>query len=451
MYIMENYNKENLLVKVNSSYLYDYKDDIDKNGQIGFVDTSYSEIYKGNVNYIYAQEQNFGDGAISSKTVLNSAIMFDGGPLATPEVINKLDKKYGKTNNVINIPSGTNLHELLSCLFSSILFPKYTVNYYTASFDIESPNIVVKDENNNIITNNSLVEYNSTLLLDTIYAPENYIFNGGKRYVSNMIYGFGYYNESLNVYPTVKDKYSYEVSWTNKTAKEISYFVNVELKTGGFNIDNISKNDYISETNFNIKIGENKLSLYNTANTYSSNIIRASVDKIPDIKLLANDGNYHDIDDNDNIGLIPEKPSEYIYGYNNSETEIRSITTSFNVTGVYRCFSNTNDMSFCNDSEPNTKCELTTGTVFEIEYNQENTESNYAMFKYPADRLIISVKVFNDLKNDYEDYKGGWNVYKTDNYNGIEYNIWERSVLEGDKGYDSKMKFKFTLDKKLDI
>ena len=161
------YNDQQIFVKIPLSESNRYTNSINNNGQIAFIDDTNNFARSGRVSYIYAQEQSFGDGALSEKTVLTSNIMVDGGPLANDAVINKLMKKYGSNNyGVVTVTSGTNIQQLLSYLFTATKYPTHneTNKSRNPSFSIAAPSITVKN-GNTVVTANMLIEYKTILTL----------------------------------------------------------------------------------------------------------------------------------------------------------------------------------------------------------------------------------------------------------------------------------------------
>lgn len=441
------YNEQQIFVKIPISRANNYTKNINDNGQIAFIDDTNDAIRAGRVSYIYAQEQSFGDGALTDKTVLNSNIMIDGGPLANDAVINKLKKKYAANDyGVVTVTSGTNIQQLLAYLFTATKYPAHNENNKSRypSFSIGVPSITLKIKNDSkTVTTNMLIEYKTVLTLSTINPATNYNFNGTTREVTNMIYGFTYGGtdgKSINGVGT-----SYSLSWRNATGKSdtISYSINIVSQSGCFSNLSIS-NGSISQINLNTQIGTNKLEI-DTRATNTSGKFKAAIDAMPNIKLKANDGTQPDLDENDppKTGFIDGVAA--VTDYNNYTTKnvIDSSNVSLSFVGVYRCFSNVNS-SGKNDSATNTPLALTSGNSIQVEFNPE-FGSNFAMFGYPADKTV-TVQIYNTMLNggSFEPYKGG-STTETFNYNGINYKKWVRIGEQ----YTEKVKFKFTFNKSL--
>ena len=435
------YNDQQIFVKIPLSESNRYTNSINNNGQIAFIDDTNNFARSGRVSYIYAQEQSFGDGALSEKTVLTSNIMVDGGPLANTEVIKKLKKKY--TNNiddygVVSVSAGTNIQQLLSYLFTATKYPTHneTNKSRNPSFSIVAPSITVKN-GNTTVTANMLIEYKTELTLSTINPVENYKFNGTTREVTNMIYGFTY--GGTNGKNTAGIGTSYSLSWRNATGKSdtISYSIKIISNSGCFSNLSVS-NGSISQINLNAQIGTNTLEIDTRANNSSGNF-KDAIDAMPNIKLKANDSSQPDKDENDppKTGFITGVAA--VTNYNNYATTniIDSGNTSLSFTGVYRCFSNVNSNGK-NDSASNTALALTKGKSIEVEFNPE-FGSNFAMFGYPASKTV-TVQIYNKMLNggSFEDYNGGSST-ETFKYNDINYKRWVRAGEQ----YTEKVKFKF--------
>ena len=439
------YNEQQIFVKIPVSKANNYTKNINDNGQIAFIDDTNDAIRAGRVSYIYAQEQSFGDGALTDKTVLNSNIMIDGGPLANDAVINKLMKKYGSNNyGVVTVTSGTNIQQLLSYLFTATKYPAHNESNKTRnpSFSINAPSIILKN-GNTTVTKDMLIEYKTVLTLSTINPATNYNFNGTTREVTNMIYGFTYGgNDGKN---TGGVGTSYSLSWRNATGKSdtISYSINIVSQSGCFSGLSVSSGS-ISGGNLSAQIGTNKLEIDTRATNTSGNF-KAAINAMPNIKLKANDGTQPALDENDpaKTGFIEGVAA--VTDYNNYSTKnvIDSANVSLSFVGVYRCFSNVNSNGK-NDSATNTKLALTSGNSIQVEFNPE-FGSNFAMFGYPADKTV-TVQIYNAMLNggSFEPYKGG-STTETFNYNGINYKKWVRIGEQ----YTEKVKFKFTFNKSL--
>lgn len=179
---MKEYNNDSLFVKVPLSYINEYKSDINNSYQIGFVDGGDS-----NVSYIYAQEQSFGDGAKSDKTLLTESIIIEGGPLA--------DKIKGTFPNDV-IPVGTSLQSLLKNLLCVELWSKsISVTHGKITFTNNAPSI----------SGTQLIKVGSYL-----YNLPNYTFNACSHSKTNSNIGtftYGYFVGSTE----------------NKTGKNITY------------------------------------------------------------------------------------------------------------------------------------------------------------------------------------------------------------------------------------
>lgn len=438
------YNDQQIFVKIPLSESNRYTNSINNNGQIAFIDDTNNFARSGRVSYIYAQEQSFGDGALSEKTVLTSNIMVDGGPLANNEVIKKLKKKY--TNNiddygVVSVSAGTNIQQLLSYLFTATKYPTHNESNKSRnpSFSITAPTITLKNGNTNV-TANMLIEYKTVLTLSAINPVKEYKFNGTTREVTNMIYGFTYGGNDGKNTPGVGTSYS--LSWRNATGSSdvISYSISIISKSGCFSNLSVS-NGSISQIDLSTKIGTNKLEI-DTRATNSSGNFKAAINAMPNIKLKANDSSQPDEDENDppKTGFISGVAA--VTNYNNYATKnvIDSANTSLSFVGVYRCFSNVNSNGK-NDSASNTPLALTSGTSIEVEFNPEHG-SNFGMFGYPASKTV-TVQIYNAMLNggSFEPYKGG-STTETFNYNGIEYKRWVRTGEQ----YTEKVKFKFTFN-----
>lgn len=439
------YNEQQIFVKIPLSESSSYTDRINKNGQIAFIDDTNNAIRAGRVSYIYAQEQSFGDGALTDKTVLNSNIMIDGGPLASDAVINKLMKKYGSNDyGVVTVTSGTNIQQLLSYLFTATKYPTHNESYKerNPSFSIAAPSITLKNGSTKV-TANMLIEYKTVLTLSTINPAANYNFNGTTREVTNMIYGFTYGGDNGKNISGVGPSYS--LSWRNATGKSdtISYSINIISKNGCFSSLSVS-NGSISGGNLSAHIGTNKLEIDTRATNKSGNF-KAAIDAMPNIKLKANDGTQPDLDENDppKTGFISGVAAVTDYNNYSTKTVIDSSNVSLSFIGVYRCFSNVNS-SGKNDSATNTPLALTDGNSIQVEFNPE-FGSNFAMFGYPADKTI-TVQIYNAMLNggSFEPYKGG-STTETFIYNGINYKKWVRTGEQ----YTEKVKFEFTFDESL--
>lgn len=439
------YNDQQIFVKIPLSESSSYTDRINDNGQIAFIDDNNdTTIRQGRVSYIYAQEQSFGDGALSEKTVLTSNIMIDGGPLANNEVIKKLKKKY--TNNiddygVVSVCAGTNIQQLLSYLFTATKYPTHNENNKSRnpSFSITAPSITLKN-GNTTVTANMLIEYKTVLTLSAINPVTNYNFNGTTREVTNMIYGFTYGGTNGKNTPGVGTSYS--LSWRNATGTtdKISYSINIISKSGCFSNLSVS-NGSIASTSLNTQIGTNKLEIDTRATNASGNF-KAAINAIPNIKLKANDGSQPDEDENDppKTGFINGVVENTTYNNYTTKNIIDSGNISLSFTGVYKCFSNVNSNGK-NDSASNTPLALTSGNSIEVEFNPE-FGSNFAMFGYPASKTL-TVQIYNAMLNggSFEPYKGG-STTETFNYNGINYKKWVRTGEQ----YTEKVKFKFTFN-----
>ena len=437
------YNDQQIFVKIPLSESNRYTNSINNNGQIAFIDDTNNFARSGRVSYIYAQEQSFGDGALSEKTVLTSNIMVDGGPLANDAVINKLMKKYGSNNyGVVTVTSGTNIQQLLSYLFTATKYPTHNESYKerNPSFSINAPSITLKNSNTTV-TKDMLIEYKTLLTLSTISPIDHYNFNGTTREVTNMIYGFTYGgNNGKN---TPGSGTSYSLSWRNATGKSdtISYSINIVSQSGCFSSLSVSSG-FISGGKLNAEIGTNKLEI-DTRATNSSGNFKAAINAMPNIKLKANDGTQPDEDENDpaKTGFISGVSA--VTDYNNYSTKnvIDSSNVSLSFDGVYRCFSNVNSNDGKNDSATNTPLALTSGNSIQVEFNPE-FGSNFAMFGYPANKTV-TVQIYNAMLNggSFEPYKGG-STTETFNYNGINYKKWVRTGEQ----YTEKVKFKFTFN-----
>lgn len=438
------YNDQQIFVKIPLSESNRYTNSINNNGQIAFIDDTNNFARSGRVSYIYAQEQSFGDGALSEKTVLTSNIMVDGGPLANTEVIKKLKKKY--TNNiddygVVSVSAGTNIQQLLSYLFTATKYPTHneTNKSRNPSFSIAAPSITVKN-GNTTVTANMLIEYKTVLTLSTINPAAQYNFNGTTREVTNMIYGFTYGgNNGKN---TPGSGTSYSLSWRNATGSsdKISYSIHIISKNGCFSNLSVS-NGSITTTSLNTKIGTNKLEIDTRATNASGNF-KAAINAMPNIKLKANDGSQPDEDENDppKTGFISGVST--VTDYNNYSTKnvIDSSNVSLSFVGVYRCFSNVNSNGK-NDSASNTALALTSGSSIEVEFNPE-FGSNFAMFGYPASKTL-TVQIYNPMLNggSFEPYNGG-STTEEFKYKDINYKRWVRTGEQ----YTQKVKFKFTFN-----
>lgn len=108
----ENIINQFLKVQNRANWTESKKKEVDANGQIVFVP---GEIVKDDnnavtsvsVDSIYAKEGTFGDGALSSKTLLTENITVEGGPLSD----------LLKAKNMKEIKAGTDLQALLKSLF----------------------------------------------------------------------------------------------------------------------------------------------------------------------------------------------------------------------------------------------------------------------------------------------------------------------------------------------
>lgn len=134
---MKEYNNDSLFVKVPLSYISEYTSDINNSYQIGFVDGGDS-----NVSYIYAQEQSFGDGALSNKTLLQDNICLAGGPLAD---IVKAQFPLGDKEDLYGgnpyISKGTDLFSILVKLLTKEIWNKPNVKKATFTLTNNAPTI----------------------------------------------------------------------------------------------------------------------------------------------------------------------------------------------------------------------------------------------------------------------------------------------------------------------
>lgn len=441
------YNEQQIFVKIPLSESSSYTDRINKNGQIAFIDDTNDAIRAGRVSYIYAQEQSFGDGALTDKTVLNSNIMIDGGPLANDAVINKLTKKYGSNDyGVVTVTSGTNIQQLLSYLFTATKYPTHIESYKERypSFSIAAPSITLKNGSTKV-TKDMLIEYKTVLTLSTINPATNYNFNGTTREVTNMIYGFTYGGNDGKNTPGVG--ISYFLSWRNATGEsdKISYSINIISNSGCFSDLSVSSDGSISEGDLSAQIGTNTLKIDTRATNTSGNF-KAAIDAMPNIKLKANDGTQPNLDENDEpkTGFIDGVAA--VTDYNNYTTKnvIDSGDVSLSFVGVYRCLSNVNSDNGKNNSNINTPLGLTSYSYIVVEFNPE-FGSNFAMFGYPENKTL-TVQIYNAMLNggSFEPYKGG-STTESYIYNGINYKKWVRTGEQ----YTEKVKFKFTFNEEL--
>lgn len=95
----ENIINQFLEVQNASNWTETKQNEVNANGQIVFV--------PGDVNAIYAKGKNYGDGALSSKTLLTEDITVEGGPLSD----------LLKNKGITSIDAGTDLQSLLKSLF----------------------------------------------------------------------------------------------------------------------------------------------------------------------------------------------------------------------------------------------------------------------------------------------------------------------------------------------
>ncbi len=440
------YNDQQIFVKIPLSESNRYTNSINNNGQIAFIDDTNNFARSGRVSYIYAQEQSFGDGALSEKTVLTSNIMVDGGPLANDAIINKLKKKYSYNDyGVVSISAGTNIQQLLSYLFTATKYPTHNENNISRypSFSITAPSITLKN-GNTTVTNSMLIEYKTELTLSEINPVKEYKFNGTTREVTNMIYGFTY--GGTNGKNTPGNGTSYSLSWRNVTGSSdtITYSIHIISNSGCFSNLSVSNGSISRNNDLITKIGTNKLEIDTRATNASGNF-KAAINAMPNIKLKANDGSQPDKDENDSAktGFISGVAA--VTSYNNYSTKnvIYSSNVSLSFVGVYRCFSNVNTNGK-NDSASNTALPLTSGNSIEVEFNPE-FGSNFAMFGYPASKTV-TVYIYNKMLNggSFEPYIGGSSteIFK---YKDVDYKRWVRAGEQ----YTEKVKFKFTFNTEL--
>ena len=134
---MKEYNNDSLFVKVPLSYINEYKSDINNSYQIGFVDGGNSDV-----SYIYAQEQSFGDGALSNKTLLQDNICLAGGPLAD---MVKAQFPLGDKEDLYGgnpyISKGTDLFSILVKLLTKEIWNKPNVVKATFTLTNNAPTI----------------------------------------------------------------------------------------------------------------------------------------------------------------------------------------------------------------------------------------------------------------------------------------------------------------------
>lgn len=126
---MAKYDSTNLFVKLDSSQIASYTNQITDNGQLGFVVPKDGANNK--VSYLYAQGDTFGDGALSNKTYLTESITIAGGPLESQFKI-----AFGDT-----LPAGTTLQSLLKNLLCVELFPSVSIQSASLNLSNSAPTI----------------------------------------------------------------------------------------------------------------------------------------------------------------------------------------------------------------------------------------------------------------------------------------------------------------------
>lgn len=171
---MKEYNNDSLFVKVPLSYINEYTSDINNSYQIGFVDGGNSDV-----SYIYAQEQSFGDGALSNKTLLQDNICLAGGPLAD---MVKAQFPLGDKEDLYGgnpyISKGTDLFSILVKLLTKEIWNKPNVVKATFTLTNNAPTITN-------YTNKWVGEEVNITITRT-----NPSVNSTNPYISNLTYGY---------------------------------------------------------------------------------------------------------------------------------------------------------------------------------------------------------------------------------------------------------------------
>ena len=166
----ENIINQFLEVQNASNWTETKQNEVDANGQIVFV--------PGDVNAIYAKGKNYGDGALSSKTLLTEEITIEGGPLASDAVKNAFEGGV--------IPAGTDLQELLKALLC--------VEIWSKTISTQKPKVTVTNVAPSItgVTNNGLYEVGTNLSI-TVELQQTSVGNTSAK-ISGFEYGMSYNN-----------------------------------------------------------------------------------------------------------------------------------------------------------------------------------------------------------------------------------------------------------------
>ena len=164
----ENIINQFLEVQTASNWTETKQKEVDANGQIVFV--------PGDVNAIYAKGKNYGDGALSSKTLLTEEITIEGGPLASDAVKGAFEGGV--------IPAGTDLQELLKALLC--------VEIWSKTISKQNPRVTVANVAPKItgITNNGIYEVGTNINI-TVALQQTSVSNTSAK-ISGFEYGMSY-------------------------------------------------------------------------------------------------------------------------------------------------------------------------------------------------------------------------------------------------------------------
>lgn len=274
-------------------------------GQIAFVPSNESSYIAA---HLYANGQEFGNGAESNKVVTTSHIMVDGGPLAD-EVKSKFPD---------GIPAGTDLQNLLTALFCKILYPTADRSNISGTASFSLPAVTITTKNSNDETINTGTYEVGTIIKTSDITNKNYSVSLPTRKVTGMKYGFNINSGEKN------NATSYEKTWVDNTDKTTVEYTKTATLTGWSSKP--SAGNEFSAYSFVMVAGDNIIKIDNKA----TGTFNATVDVIPDLDMYTNGGTQPDKDEAGKSGAV----SGYSENTSVSKTELTN-STSKTFVGAY--------------------------------------------------------------------------------------------------------------------
>ena len=221
----------------------------------------------GETNYLQVNEEGLKVVDMGTKDTKTTAkIIVKGGPLASTQLQNLLDKE----NGLAYIPSGTTLQSLLEILFCQEMWPT-SINSVsgTVSVSINKPTITLS-------LSDTTLEVGTYISANTIAFNENSQITYTKSCVSGMTYGYS------NTHDSTMDSSATKIEKTPTSAYVSTSVATLKTMITGFeNVDNntITGNTSLSRSNINlgrVQSGENKIVVSITGQT-----VEYQFDEIP--------------------------------------------------------------------------------------------------------------------------------------------------------------------------